>query len=252
MFYWSYNAVQTIYFPLVDSSRNEVTGLGSGFTVQLVKPGTTAYITLTGTKGEVGNGIYYYTNLATDADLGGQGLLKITDPGAIQQNITVYIGGGFVWTAPIRTLTQSAASVASAVSGAVLTVYRGVTWVIALTGLGSISDYSKIWFTVKEGEDDYDNQALVQVAKFLSGSGDGLLFLNGDTAATSGDGTIVIDDASAGDITITIDEAATAVLDRFKNIHYDVKILRTGGDADLLSDGVEKFNISAGITRAII
>lgn len=245
MFFWGIEQSQTIYFPLVDTANAEVAGLGSAFTVQLVKPGTSAFITLSGSKGEVGNGIYYYTNQASDANLAGMGLLRITASGVAQQNIGVHIGAGFVWTSPNRTLTPPSATVASTVAGAVITVYRGVTWVIALT-LGDLTDNSKIWFTVKRKEDDYDNQALVQIEKSA-----GLVYLNGGSASVSGQGSIVVDNALTGDVTITLDEAASSALATGKNLHYDVKVLRTGGRVDLLADGAEKFNISADITRAI-
>ena len=247
MFFWGVEASQTIYFPMIDTNGNEVAGLGSGLTIQLVKPGTTAYITLSGTQGEVGNGIYYYTNDTSDASLAGMGLLKITGSGVVQQNIGVHIGAGFVWTSPTRTLTPPSVTVTSTVTGAVITVYRGVTWVIALSNLGDISDRDKLWFTVKRRENDYDNQALVQIE--LTG---GLLYLNSDVAATSGQGSIAVDDQVDGDITITLDEAASALLPTGQNLHYDVKVLRTTEAVDLLADGNEKFNISADITRAIV
>lgn len=246
MFFWGYNTAQTIFFPLLDDNNAEVSGLGSAFTVQLVKPGTTAYVTLAGSRGEVGNGIYYYTNQIGDASIAGMGLLKITGSGIIQQNIGVYIGGGFVWTSPNRTLSPLGVTVADAVVGATLSVYRGTTWVIALTGLGDISDRSKLWFTVKGREDDYDNQSLAQIEE-----GGGLLYLNGATAATSGQGAIVVDDEANGDITITLDEAAAKAIAPGRNLHYDVKVLRTGGSVNLLADGVQKFNVLADITRAI-
>ncbi len=246
MFFWGFGQSQTIYFPLVDANNDEVSGLGNALTIQLVKPGTSAFITLAGAKGEVGNGIYYYTNQVSDANIAGMGLLKISAAGVEQQNIGVHIGAGFVWTSPTRTLTSPGVTVASTVTGAVITVYRGVTWVISLSDLGDISDYSKLWFTIKEKEDDYDNQSLAQIEL-----GGGLLFLNGDTANTSGQGGIAIDDAVAGNITITLDEAASSLLPTGRNLHYDVKVLRTGGTVDLLADGNEKFNISADITRAI-
>ena len=251
MYFWEYNSVQTIYFAMVDSNRSEVTGLGSNLTVQIVKPGTTAYLTLSGTKGEVGNGIYYYTNDAADANLAGSAILRITGSGAIQQNLPLQIGGGFAWTGDnARTLSPPSATVVSTVATTnIVSVYRGVTWVIALT-VGDITDYEKIWFTVKDDEDAYDNQALAQVMLAEDGLNDGLLYLNKDVADDDSLGAITIDDSSDGDITITVDEAATRLLATGKNLHYDVKVLRDDGTVDMLLDGVEKLNILSDITRA--
>lgn len=251
MYFWEYNSQQTVYFAMVDSNRSELAGLGSGITVELVKPGTTAFVTLSGAKGEVGNGIYYYTNDASDANLEGNGLLRITGTGAIQQNIPVQIGGAFVWAGSgQRALSPPAATVLNTVAASsIISVYRGVTWVIALT-VGDLTDYDKIWFTVKERENDYDNQSYIQVMLADDGLNDGLLYLNGDTAADDSQGSIAIDDSADGDITITIDEAATRLLKTGKNLHYDIKVLRQDGSVDMLVDGVEKLNILSDITRA--
>lgn len=151
-----------------------------------------------------------------------------------------------VWAYTPRTLTQSAASVAAAVDGSEITVYRGTTWMIALTELGSLATNSKLWFTVKEDLNDGDNAAILQIEKT-----DGLTRLNGAVYGTAADGALTIDDANAGNITITVKPAASKKIMPRSNLHYDVKALTSAGVVTLLSDGAAKFNVDADVTRAM-
>jgi hypothetical protein len=156
-----------------------------------------------------------------------------------------------VWTYATRTLTQGAASVASTVAGSALTLYRGASWSIALTGLGNITGYSKLWFTVKTLTKHTDAQAVVQVLEDSATAGvDGLIYLNGAAASDGTQGAITVNDATSGNITITLDEAASALLTPATKISYDVKVLNSG-TVTVLADGVGKFNISADVTRTI-
>jgi len=148
-----------------------------------------------------------------------------------------------VWGYATRTLTQSAASVTSAVSGSTLTVLRGDTFTGAITGLGDISSRSKLWFTVKEDKDDADTAAIIQIDE-----ANGLLYLNG-ASATAGNGSISVDDENAGDITITIKPAATDDLNVTSGLYYDIQVLTSGGVVSTLTSGT--CNITADVTRAI-
>ena len=152
------------------------------------------------------------------------------------------------WGYATRTLTQSAASVTSAVAGSVITVTRGDTFSGSLTGLGDISNRTKLWFTIKRDRRDAESASIVQVV--LSSptvAADGLLYLNG-AAGTAAQGGIVVDDASDGDITITIDKAATAELEAASCV-YDVQVLRSTGVVNTLTEA--ECDINADITRAI-
>lgn len=152
-----------------------------------------------------------------------------------------------VWASASRTLTQGAASVTAAVSGDTITVYRGTTWSIALTGLGDISAYDTVYFSVKHKVDDSDDNAWLRVKDAASGL---LRFMKAAPAAAT-NGTITIDDAVAGDITITINEAETAGVTVRDDLYYDIKGVDNDGQVDLLSFGDKAFNISGDITRAI-
>lgn len=152
-----------------------------------------------------------------------------------------------VWAYATRTLTQTAASVVAAVTGTSITVYRGTTWSISLTGLGDLSAYDTIYFSVKEGLNDSDDNAILRVKNAASG----LERINKAAPTAATNGTITVDDAAAGDITITVQEAETQNMPLITNYHYDVKGIDNNGNVDLKSVGVNKFTISGDVTRKI-
>lgn len=82
---WVPNQQNTILFVLVDSSNNEVTGLGSTFTLEIAK-GTGSFAASAGTKGEIGDGWYHYTSTAGEATPGPVAI-KVTDAAIVQQNL---------------------------------------------------------------------------------------------------------------------------------------------------------------------
>jgi len=150
-----------------------------------------------------------------------------------------------VWAYTTRTLTQSAASVASTVSGDELTITRGDSLSASLTGLGDISARSKLWFTLKDRRSKTDANALVQIEETA-----GLIYLNGaDASARSANGSITVDDEDAGDITIALDEAETDDLIPEAGLHYDVQMLNTSNAVSTLTSGLAK--VTADVTRAV-
>lgn len=152
-----------------------------------------------------------------------------------------------IWAYSTRTLTQSAASVISAISGSEITAYRGTTWSIALTGLGNITGYTNLWFAIKQSSIyNTDNESIV-----LIGVNSGLTRINGAAYATTSDGSITINDATAGDITITLKPAASSLLKVQSDLDYGIKWINASGGEYQLSDGTQKFNITADNPRAI-
>jgi hypothetical protein len=150
-----------------------------------------------------------------------------------------------VWTYTTRTLTQSAASVAAAVAGSSVTVTRGDSWSVSLTGLGNIAARSKLWLTVKASEHDADTAAIVQIEETA-----GLVYLNGAAPVApvvAADADITVNDAALGNITITAAARATAGL-ALATLHYDVQMLTAAGAVTTLTTGV--WTISADYTRA--
>lgn len=149
-----------------------------------------------------------------------------------------------VWAASSRTLTQTAAQVAAVMAGSTLTIQRGDTLTITLTGLGSLATRSKLWFTAKHSTGDSDDDARLFIEETA-----GLTRLNGAAYTTTTDGDITVDGEAAGDITITVKAAATAALSDQQTLVYDVQILRADGTVATLTSGTAI--VVADVTRAV-
>ena len=144
------------------------------------------------------------------------------------------------WANATRTLTQTAAEVAAVLDGSDITIQRGDSLSVSLTGLGNISTRTKLWFTVKAG-DGPDSDSVIQIEET-----GGLLYLNA-SAGTAIQGDITVDNATTGAITITLDEAATAQLPLTSGLDYDVQMLTATGVTTLTSGYL---TVSKDITRA--
>lgn len=155
----------------------------------------------------------------------------------------------------LQTTTSQIDSISSAVqadlgtyqSGPDITRRRGDSWSIAVTGLGAITGYTSLWFTIKADAGQPDTAAAVQIKKNASGLNDGLIYLNG-AAGTAGQGSITIDSAGSGNITIALDEAASLQLPVGGGLHYDIQVLNSGA-VTTLAEGM--FNVSRDYTRAV-
>lgn len=153
-----------------------------------------------------------------------------------------------VWAYSSRTLTQSAASVASAVAGSVITITRGDTLSASLTNIGALTGYVSLDFTVKKNQDDTDANAILRIRKNASGSDDGLITINKATAATAANGSITIDDAATGDITIALAAEETDDLVAYSGYFYDVQMI-TATAVTTLTEGI--CNVAPDVTRAV-
>lgn len=85
MYEWSVGVANETPFVMIDSSGNELTGLTVA--VELRKPGEASFAAGAGTVDELGDGWYVYTNTAAEANTMGNGALKATAAGALQQNL---------------------------------------------------------------------------------------------------------------------------------------------------------------------
>lgn len=83
---WEPNQQNLILFVLVDSGGNEVSGIGTAFTLEISKAGG-AFAAGTGTKGEIGDGWYSYLATAGEADTLGPVAVKVTHASVVQQNL---------------------------------------------------------------------------------------------------------------------------------------------------------------------
>lgn len=244
MYEWQLNTTNTIVFVMVDSNGDEVTGLGTGFTLQLSKNGA-AFAASTGTKAEIANGWYSYIATASESDTEGVTAIKVTGAGAAQQNLVAHVSDiqSDVWEHTPRTLTQSGASVASTVSGTDVTIVRGDTLSASFTGLGVLTGYVTIDFSVKTKKSIADSAATIKIRKNISGSDDGLLYINGTVAGTSANGSITIDNATDGDITVTLAASESYNLSAANNLYYDIQLITatsvttlSSGSADIVED----------------
>lgn len=108
---WKKNQPNTILFVLIDSSGNEVTGLGNSFSIQVSRAGGT-FSAGSGTKSEVGNGWYKYVSTATEANTSGPVALVVTGSGIIQQNLEYVVEDRVVTAVEFTyTLTSTVGSV---------------------------------------------------------------------------------------------------------------------------------------------
>lgn len=151
-----------------------------------------------------------------------------------------------VWANATRTLTQSAASVTSAVSGSTITQYRGTRWSMTIT-IADCTGYSKLWFTVKEDQNHADTSALVQVELTAPAAGtDGLQYINKAAATTAANASITVNSGTS--ITVMVKGVETAKLTPGTGLYYDVKAIINSDGPDLLGEG--SFTIDADTTRA--
>lgn len=122
---------------------------------------------------------------------------------------------------------------------------RGDTISKSLLDLGALTGYTKLWFTMKEIEEQPDDDAILQIGVGSGFATPGLIYLNGE-AGTAAQASITVDDGATGDITIVIEAVASAQLPPGR-YWFDVQVL-IGGDPTTLTTGV--VIVSADYTRA--
>ncbi len=174
--------------------------------------------------------------------------LAFTIPNQVDANALTGGGGGGataeeVWEYATRSLTQSAAQVAAIVEGDEITITNSATITIALTGLGSLTGATQIWFCAKRNKDADDESARFHVA--LDG---GLLRTNG-SAGVAGDGTLVVNNATTGNITVTVKPASAKLIAGGTGMHWGVKVKFSDDLVHELSSGV--INIIQAITHSV-
>lgn len=89
---WIQNQANLIKFVMVNSSAQEVSGLGASFVVEIQK-GLAAFATGVGSKGEISDGWYYYEATAGESDTRGPVAVRITGAGCETQNLEYVVGG---------------------------------------------------------------------------------------------------------------------------------------------------------------
>ncbi len=124
-----------IDFVLGDAAGNEVSGIGAGFTLK-ISVGAAALATGVGAKSEIGQGVYRYVATAGECSAPGAGMIVITAPGCVQQNLPITIEAPVAGGVPfVYTLTSSVDSSPIAAAEVIVTsdalgatvIDRGVT-----------------------------------------------------------------------------------------------------------------------------
>ena len=85
-----------IAFVLVDSNGIEVPGLGTTFSVAILKEGGADFVAGTGTKDEISAGWYTYELTAAETNVEGELGVKVTGAGVVQQNIIYQVSGSAI------------------------------------------------------------------------------------------------------------------------------------------------------------
>ena len=156
-----------------------------------------------------------------------------SDTGAISYG---FLCENAVWSEPTRTLTVAVVTATAATSGN-FTMVRGDSIAQALTGLGSIANRTKLWFTMKTKKSHTDAQAICRIEETV-----GLEYLNGAAAGvglthTAALGDITVQDEVAGNITIVLAAAASDDLVGSKRLYYDISVLRSTGAVNTIGTG---------------
>ena len=174
-------------------------------------------------------------------------------PGSVVQEIAENSGEASspeeIWGYTPRTLTTSMADIATAIDGSDINIHRGDTLLIAVAELGDLTGYVSLDFTVKNDKLDTDDEAILRIRKNASGTGDGLLRINGSAPTSPTDGSITIDDLIAGDITINLIASESEDLEIQSSLYYDIQLIT----ATLVqTKAVGNCNVTADVTKAIV
>jgi len=150
-----------------------------------------------------------------------------------------------IWANDSRTLTTTTATVTGAVSGSSVSIQRGDNIAILITGLGSITDRTKLRLTAKTDKTLPDSAALVQIEETA-----GLDVLNGQavTGASKASADITVTDAALGNISVTMKSSATALLPILTGAYYDVQ-KSVSTEAYTLTEGA--FTVLGDVTVTI-
>lgn len=190
---------------------------------------------------EMASGIITATVIATDAidadALKADAVTKIQSGLALETTLTaVKSKTDLITTGTVITVT-------SPVSGSTITAIRGDTLVAVLEGIGSLTGYSNLWFTVKDYHTDPDTASIIQIEKTA-----GLLYINGAAASDPENGSLVVTDEASGDVTINLAAVETAQLSP-RSYYYDIQILLDTGVINTLIIGI--FDVLPDYTRSI-
>lgn len=203
-----------------------------------------------------GNGWYSISLTSAITNTVGEIVFHITASGADSTDVVYEVYSNdmssvvsSVWSNPERTLTYPVVNRQVETNTDYIECIRGDTFERTISALGEISDYSSIYFTVKEFyKKDSDASSVLQVVKKTAGA-DGLLYLNGIATEESSWASITIDNPTTGSITVNVKPEATKELNIKSDYRYDIEIVRDDETVTTLAIGV--FSVVGDVTRAI-
>lgn len=169
---------------------------------------------------------------------------RATYTGATTLDVDTVTGGSDanVWLYATRTLTQSAASVTSAVTGDEVTVYRGTYWEVTLTGLPDLTDRTEVYLAVKVNKSDTDDEAIA-----LWSLGTGLERFDGQ-AVTASEGALTVPTSTSVKVILKANTTQDAPI--LSDLWYGVKRIAASGEAYASSEG-GTWDIVAETPRAV-
>lgn len=151
---------------------------------------------------------------------------------------------GEIWEYSSRTLTMSAEEILEIQSGTNISVLRGDTLSIPITGLGSLASRTKLYFTVRKVKSLDDDASEIQIEEAAN-----LLYIGGSSPSTpisATDGTLTVNDETDGDITVLLKPIASTALGAHEYF-YDVQLV--GVDASVSTKRVGSFTVVQDVTR---
>lgn len=129
-----------------------------------------------------------------------------------------------------------------------LNLIRGTTFSYQFANIGTLTSWTKIYFTVRPIKKSADSQSLIQIVVTNPSDGsDGLKYLNG-AATTAAWGSIAVDDTATGDVTVTLTPTATTLLAEQYDVDFDIKVIKSSA-IPLIVFG--KLDVKPDVTRAI-
>jgi hypothetical protein len=228
-----------VYIPVSVARNVGTSDLTAGAQMDLINDAVDAASLAASAVAEIQSGL----STLTAADVWGYATRTLTSFGSLVSDI---------WSNVSRTLTQAIASAIAALSGDSLAITVSDTWSQTLTGLRESTSYVSIDLVVKKQKKDDDEDAVIWIRKNASGSGDGLLYLNGATPVSpvvAGDGSITV--VSSTSLTFNLAARATAELIGnvdLNGLFYAVKYY-FASEAATVQTGV--CNVDEGVIRAI-
>lgn len=150
-----------------------------------------------------------------------------------------------VWSHGDRRLTVSGVSSSSVDEhDGELTLLRGDTLAITLSGLGDLSGRQQLWFTLKSKRSDPDTSAILLVEET-----DGLLVLAGTEPGDGETTAITVEDMESDAVTIVVSAAASRKLAPTTTGVWDLQVRDADGNVRTLVHGAAK--ITADVTQRI-